>query len=294
MSWNGSENKNAAPAPKKTVKAPPSKWRGIIALGVVVVGGLLAWLLIRPSDVERDDTAAKAPSKIAEVKPQITTNVVAEVKPEAPKKPEKIEKNKIYRDERGKVIFHPEFPVGSPANPIRLAPIDKPGNILPPKKLYDTYAENYIVGLMRTKPGMPVVKTALPNNFDEQFKARIADPVGIKDDDTEEDIAIRKDMVEFKREMAQLIAQGEKPSDVIIAERDKLDRLAETRKTMLREISDLRKSGADQSEIDLTIEAANKILEQKGIEKIKTPALLKMSARARAEEQSANDASDDH
>ena len=271
------------PTAKKGGAKAPSKLRGAIALvTVVVIGGVAAWWFTRPVERVSVEKEVQRPTKIDDVGKRVT-NKVAVAESAKPQGKEKIDKNKLYRDANGKVIFHPECPVGSPANPIRLAPINKPGNIVPPKKLYDTFAENYVVGILRTKPGMPVVGTALPRNFDEEFKARIADPVGIKDDDTEEDIAMRKTMVEVKKEMAQLIADGMTPSEIILAEREKLNRLADTRRTMLKEISELRKSGADQSEVDLMVDAANKILKEKGISEIKVPAILKNLAKSRAE-----------
>jgi len=262
MAWNGSESKSAAAEPRKTVKPPPSKWRGLVALVVVAVGGLAAWLVMRPAADDDSSGEAARPSRIAEVKPHISTNKAEEAVVEK-KEPERpiMRISKVTNPISGETVVVTQRMPKIPANAL-YAGADIGGRR--PKKLYSTFAENYIVGLMRTKPGFTVVGTRLPANFDEQFKARIADPVGYADDDTEEDRAIRERMVAFKRAAAEMIADGKTPTEIVLEERREMNRIADMRNCYLREIGQMRKNGASQEEIDLTVEAANKILGQNG------------------------------
>lgn len=138
----------------------------------------------------------------------------------------------------------------------------------PPKKLFGTLSENYVCGLMRTEPGMPIVGIKLPKHFDEEFKARIADPVEILPDDTQEDIELKNQMFELKREMAKLIGEGKTPSEIIIEERKGLQRLAQMRLTLLGEMARLKNAGATQAEIDDYVAAANQILDREGAKQI--------------------------
>ena len=64
---------------------------------------------------------------------------------------------------------------------------------------------------------------------------------------------------------------------MLLAEREELNKLAKLKSTVLREVSTLRKSGASQEEIDLAVEAGNKLLERYGVEHIKIPAFLKIN-----------------
>lgn len=268
---NGRTGKKTRKATNNALSPSAIKW---VIVGVSVFAiAIVCWIV-----------ASKYAAKQEPPKKKVTRVAQKVVPPPAPmhndvesntNKEEKIDIHKVYRDGNGKVIYNPEAPVGSPANPIKYGWIDRPGNHPPPKKLYDTFPENYLVGLLRTKPGHPVVNMSLPRDFDKQFIERIADPVGIKDDDTEEDAELRRQVKEIKQKMAQMIASGMTPSEILKAERKELNRLAMVKTTVLREIADLRKSGASQDEIDLAVEAGNKMLEQYGVEHIKIPEFLK-------------------
>ncbi len=141
----------------------------------------------------------------------------------------------------------------------------------PPKRLFKTYSENYIVGLMRTEAGMPAINLRLPKNFDEEFKARIADPVEILPDDTEEDIALKNQMVELKHKMAELIAEGFTPTEIIKNERNEINRLARIRTNAMKDLAELRRNGATKEEVELYVEAANKMMDEYGVKHIKLP-----------------------
>lgn len=141
----------------------------------------------------------------------------------------------------------------------------------PPKKLYSTFSENYVASLMRVQLGMPVVGGRLPKNFDEEFKSRLNDPIEILPDDTEEDIRIKEQMIEVKKEMAKLISEGESPSEVILKERKELNRLAQMRRNYMKDLADYRRAGASKQEVADYVQAANKILDEYGVKHIKLP-----------------------
>lgn len=153
--------------------------------------------------------------------------------------------------------------------------VDKPGAHNPPRRLYDTQAENYVAGLIRGKVGMVRVGVRLPATFDEEFKARIADPLKDDPDDTPEDRAVRERMQEVKKEMAKMIGDGMTPSEIILAERKELNHIASLRNDMLRGLCDLRKNNASAEDIDDYVAAANIKLTEYGAEHIKIPAFLK-------------------
>ena len=141
----------------------------------------------------------------------------------------------------------------------------------PPKKLYKTFSENYVVGLMRVQNGMPIVGGRLPRNFDEEFKAHLNDPIEILPDDTEEDIRIKERMADVKKEMAKLIAEGASPSELVLNERREMNRLAQMRKNYMKDLAEYRKGGATRQQIEDYVTAANKVLDEYGIKHIKLP-----------------------
>jgi len=141
----------------------------------------------------------------------------------------------------------------------------------PPKKLYKTFSENYVVGLMRMQSGMPVVGGRLPKNFDEEFKAHLNDPIEILPDDAEEDVRIKERMIEVKKEMARLIKEGATPSELVLNERKELNRLAQMRKNYMKDLAEYRRGGATRQQVEDYVTAANKVLDEYGVKHIRLP-----------------------
>lgn len=146
---------------------------------------------------------------------------------------------------------------------------DFPNNRYRPKrKLFKHYSENYICGLMRTPLGMPIVRGRLPKNFDEDFAKSYADEIRMEPEDTEEDIALKRAMIDFKEEVRGLIANGASVSQIVLDAREEQNSLAEYRKDMMRTIADLRRGGATREMLNEAREAANIMLDSKGLKRI--------------------------
>lgn len=273
MGWNGSGTATSAAMNKKIAK-PRTKLSDVPTSGAVKgfmvllvscgIGGL-AYNFLEGGAAGGSVDENPSDKTIAEVKADI---VVLKQEP-MQEVDEVIHIDKTIRDEKGKIIRDENAPLGSKANPIKFAPIKKPRNRLPPRKLYDTWSENYIVGLMRTIPGSRAPSIVLPNNFDDEFKARIADAIKYDPEDTPEDREIRESMQALKKEMAKMIGQGMTPTEIIVAERNELNRIADFRAVAAKELYQLKRGGASDQEIDDYIEAANLKMEELGAMKFK-------------------------
>lgn len=247
------------------------KW-SIFAI-VVAVTGILAFLFV--GDETEEKPLVPQPKKIRTVK--VPQQVTHRVKTTTTVEPEPIDTNLLKR------IKHVKHPVTGADMVITQKVVELLPNagiigkvytnnvIKPPKKLFKTFSENYIVGLMRAEPGMPVVGMRLPKNFDEEIKAHIAEPINILPDDTEEDIELKRRMQEIKKTMAGLIADGRTPSEVIMEERKEMNRLARMRTNAMKDLADFRRKGATREEIANYVEAANKLMDEYGAKHIKMP-----------------------
>ena len=138
----------------------------------------------------------------------------------------------------------------------------------PKRKLFKHYSENYICGLMRTPLGVPIVRGRLPSNFDDDFVKSYADEIKIEPEDTDEDVALKQAMIDFKEEIRDLIASGESVSAMVLEAREEQNKLAEYRKNLMRTIADLRRDGATREELNEAREAANIMLDNKGLKRI--------------------------
>ena len=146
---------------------------------------------------------------------------------------------------------------------------DFPNNKHKPKrKLFKHHSENYICGIMRTPLGMPIVRGRLPKNFDEDFVKSYAEEIKIELEDTEEDIAYKQAMIDFKEEVKDQIANGASISQIVLEAREEQNKLAEYRKNLMRTIADLRREGATKAELDDARAAANIMLDERGLKKI--------------------------
>lgn len=257
----------AAPAKRRFVSTPAIVY-GCVAIVVIAVITFATILLCRKKPMLVENENIQATARIAEHKAELPSR---ESLPNEPQEDLSGRIKHVKHPVTGEDMVITQKVIKLLPNAGIIGKVYTNNVVKPPKKLFSTYSENYIVGLMRTQPGMPVVQTRLPKNFDEEFKARIADPVEILPDDTQEDIALKNQMHDLKRAMAGMIADGQSPSEIILQERKELNRLATMRTNAMKDLAKLRKDGASREDIQLYVEAANKLMDNYGIKHIKLP-----------------------
>ena len=253
---------------------PAIPWRKIALgggaiLALVAVGLILKLAFGGDGDKAVAQLAAEKTAKIAEVKPAVITNSPVEKAEEPPRDPSIISIKKTINPFTGEEMLFTNRHKQVKAN----AGIISRDSLMknkhrPKRKLFKHYSENYICGLMRTPLGMPVVRGRLPANFDEDFAKSYAEEIKIEPEDTEEDIAMKQAMIDFKEEVKEQIANGESVSQIVLEARDEQNKLAEYRKNLMRTIADLRREGATREELNEVREAANVMLDNKGLKRI--------------------------
>lgn len=132
----------------------------------------------------------------------------------------------------------------------------------PPRKLFKHYSENYIAGLLRARPGMTVIGTALPKQFDEDYIAAMSEEIQIEPEDTPEEIEIKEMMKSIRVDAKKIIAEGGSIMEAILEERKYLQKVGEIRHTLQQEVSKMRKAGASEEELLETVEAANRMMDE--------------------------------
>ena len=243
-------------------------WGGI-TLAAVAVGTVLVLAFGGGGEESVPQTKAKKKAKIVSVQPDIVTNKPVETVEEPLRDPSILSIRKTINPFTGEEMMFTNRHKQVKAN----AGVISRDSLLknkhqPKRKLFKHYSENYICGLMRTPLGMPIVRGRLPNNFDEDFAKSYADEIKIEEEDTEEDIALKQAMIDFKAEIRDQIANGESVSKIILDAREEQNKLAEYRKNLIRTIADLRKEGATREELNEAREAANVMLDNKGLKRI--------------------------
>lgn len=279
MGWNGSNNsieKSPNQPVNRTIKPLNNQTiRPGIVVGVLVtvICGTAVWWFAgrggaRPSPVQD----AKHDFRIAEVKPQIATNEVAEEVVElTPEEKEMAER----QAKRAAVIRRRQEKLRKAMENMR--PAD-------PYAIFNHPSENRIAGLLTLEPGTPVL---LPPRFTDRFEADFREsckePIIVREDDPEDVKRLKYDMIACKIELSNRMAAGEKLGDILSEAHNELRKLGEI-KTEIEQMTrrEIRANAMSENDVASYIEAANKMLEAKGITPMRDNPVLRRSLQRAA------------
>ncbi len=234
----------------------------LIVLGVVGVLALGTWWWLagardarpyqakppaeKPKAASRPETRTVSPRE--KPSPESTNQVAQAAPAEEPPLPVHVPKytNVAYRSSaRGVLSVH-----GKPVPPHR--------------RLFKHVSERVIQKLLLVKPGAKVIGNPIPRNFDENFRESLNDEIKFEPDDTPEDIEMKRAVIALKKELADRMAKGESPSQVLKEEIAELRRLAKYRSNLQKQVNELKKDGSEQDAEDLKA-AANQMLQENGL-----------------------------
>lgn len=295
MAWNGSEaassaavNKSAAKSKKQTAaNVSPSSGvlKAIVAFFVVAILGGLAYIYLANEDmrlkvsekfrkvqqieeVEADIAIKEDEPQEEKVVPQIVTNrhgVVAEKKVVP-----------TYVDSRGVQRYvegNGRVPLADASKYLVESITFSSG--LPEFK---HEVENEIATLLTIESGDMLFGDAVYNqHYKNDFVKSLMEPIEITDDDSEEDKRIKQMVEQTKHDLAQRIKDGEDLGEILQAERDEIRRMANYKTQMSDLFHEALNDGTIQTvdDVDMYVEAMNKMLESKGIEPIKMTGLMR-------------------
>jgi len=140
--------------------------------------------------------------------------------------------------------------------------------------------ENEIAALIMAQPGEPLVGEPDYSNMKQDFVNALIDKIEISEDDSEMDRELKQNVEELKKELAERVKNGEDIVEIFKEARREL-RMSADYKQNLDEVVLEQLYDPDISDEDLatTMQAANKMLEDKGIEPISETRFLKVRKR---------------
>lgn len=257
MAWNGSDGKKEERVPAGGAKGFNFK---ALAAGLIVValGGAVIWFfVVRGPKSVATDKAEKRPSRIAAATPSAPTNRVAqkvvEKKVEEETDPAKRiveviscttnrgvdQICRVYRTADGKK--HKEY---SPAT----KPIFRHGT--------DTLLSVLLSG---SKTGViPPMPMRSDKSLDEEFRASLNDPIVIEADDSEERAERKRQVMQAREEVKQMMDEGLSFREVISESRRLFQENAQIRREAMQELQKLHEQGDAEGErkYQITIDAA--------------------------------------
>ena len=262
MAWNRPESDNQANdslrrgrSPRPTVAV-----RSTIACSVVVLCmGIAAWILW-PESAHDNDAASKRKGLIREVTPVLArTNETAAATPEKPKErpPQKFGE---VRD--GKILL-----ADGELRVVKGEVTNRTAAAKSAYAIFDHPAENIISGLLSIKPGQAIYGTPNYNGrFTESFLRSIKEPIIVKSDDSPEDKALKRAVIDAKIELKAAYDHGEDIEKIIYDSRAEMQRLAAVRRDLKLQTIKLAYENAQTPEdVDDFLAAANKMLDEKGL-----------------------------
>lgn len=277
MAWNGSDG--AAKPQKVAKKSKPSVIRGLLAAVIVICGAVGAYLMfLGPATGGGAREKAKAkPSRIAEVKPEIAQGgAQVEDMPVVEVKQSEHRKGEIWRSADGKKMITLEkdgvlqdVEVFVPQN----RPVSK-------TRIFAHKSENAIANLMYTVPGTPTFGRTNFTGYQEDFLKSCEEPIIIEEDDDDFTKQLKSDVREMKVALKDRIDDGENLDEILTEAREELKKLAAVRKNIESLVrKEASTEGVTEEDLEDLRQAANTMLEDKGIPPLRANKIIDFHLR---------------
>jgi len=203
-----------------------------IAVAILAVSGVVAWWAFSTRESARpsDGSKRQPPSMIAEVKPNIATNVVVETSKLQPVDPsahltKKVVSSVVTTNASGAVIEKIVFADGT-----------KKMKVHPPKPIFDNACDQVIALAIGTKPGEAMPPLPDLNGIDEDFAKSLLNPIRIKDDDSEEVKELKRNVIEAKKQIRELVKGGKSVMEALQEHQAEMEKIESSRLVAIREM----------------------------------------------------------
>lgn len=264
-SWNRSDASTTRPSQPKKHRPIALITCGVI--GLCIVGALLYIFFPRQNSQETQESS-KPSGRIKTVTPVATSRVETVAKPEIPYWEVDVTKTNGFTrtmQKKWEQMHRPKMPL------VNLKPRKAKSSI------FEHKSENLIASLLVAKPGHTTM-IGRPNykNINEDFLKSCTEPIIVRETDSEYDRDLKRAMNEVKADLKPRIDAGEDLAEIIEQSRAELRQLVEYKRTLTKEVMDMiRKEASTVEDVDSFVEAANKMLEQKGVAPLKLSTLTK-------------------
>lgn len=257
MAWNRPTERGPGTGNREQDKFP---YRGLVIWAVVAFGAAVAAWFIWPSGKTQQDTASPKRTHIKEVTPAVApTNRFSDVN-NSLQVLQPRETNHTRRKAPSTAKKYPRRVIKrKPTTPSR----------------FEHKTDDLIAHLLEVKPGAMMFGTIPFEKYENEFRQSVADPIKINVDDSEEDKQLKQAVIDARKEIARQIGDGRTFAEVMQETRQDLQRLGQYRMALEKELREIKKKD-DVTDDDYQdfVKAANKMLEEKGAEPIRSSYLI--------------------
>ena len=254
-------------------QASKSRWPRLLAataLAAVAVVVVVVWL--RPHAEAPDDKPTRKSSRqIETVQPQRRTEGQVATQPQETDiaVQEALPPQKVGEIRDGKILM--------PSGELHVIKGEVTNSFSRSKgkwAIFNNPSENVIAATLCTVPGETLVGTIRFNgNFTKSFLKSLSTPIVVHEDDPEDVQALKRAVIEAKIALKDAYDRGEDIEQIIIDSREESQRMAQYKQQLKSNLFRVAKEAASVDEVDDALDAANLMLEDKGISPIE-PGLL--------------------
>jgi len=287
MAWNQPNIDRTATDKRRSSGSQSSLLRGAVAGAIVVLGvAVVAWWLWQSDRSGENNPEHKKPTPIREAKPKrpaqkATHSPEKEKTEESPVEPPKeLPPQQLGEVRDGYVLL------GSGLHKIRG---EVTNNCALTKGKYEIFkhsAENTIAALLTIKAGDTIIgEPDYQGSFAESLRRSLQEDIKIEESDTPEQAELKRAVIEAKQELKKVMDRGEDVEQIILDSRRECQELARAKQMMMADVYDfVDKDAVTKEDVETYVEAANMLLESKGIAPIERSTLVDIKLRHRLED----------
>ena len=254
-------------APPKGGSKPSGAFKGAIAGLIVVIAAVGAWyFLTQKQEAAQPESKPKKTAKIAEVTPAPAAPKPVEEKVE---EPPKIDPNARPTKVGETVNGYIKLPSGRIHRVLGVVTNSATASIKGKYEIFDHACENEIAGFLSMEPGQGLVGTPRYNGrFKRDFLESLKHPIIVSKDDSPEDAALKRNVIQAKIELKEALDRGEDIEQIMLDTRREMQDLARYKQELKQQMHEMVKSSGGEmttEEMQDLLDAANKMLDAKGI-----------------------------
>lgn len=261
MAWN-----RPSESPKASERQCSGKKNAVRAWTVaggclIVIGGIALWVVLAKSSTSKSDSRSPSRStRIHEVAPaKVTTKSPSQ---EVVQTPQTNVPQRVGEIRDGKI----KLPSGR-LYQIKGVVTNRTGSIKGKYAIFENRCDNEIAGLISVAPGTLVVGPAsFKGRFTKEFLKSISTPIIVTSEDTPETAELKRAVNQAKIELKDAYDRGEDIEKIMEDSRNELQKLSRYKTDLEHELAKIgRESDMTAEQLESAFEAANKMLESKGI-----------------------------
>ena len=270
MSWN---RPNTVPPPLSAAGAGKKKSIicGILAVAIVAIAAVAVWFFLAPSETSDLAETSKPDTLINEVSP-----AKVPVKTEKP-----LYETNFWELDASQTNGFTEGMLRKWKIAHRPRPKELPKATYKKAKyeIFSHRSENAIAGLLMHKPGQGMIGTPVyGEKFEQDFLKSCEEPIIVDENDDDYSRSLKELMKETKIELRQRMANGENLSQILLDTHKELQKLGQIRQSIEEDMRKaIRETAETEADVDDCFEAANMMLESKGLAPMRSNPILKKS-----------------